>query len=272
MLKSIAGFILLLRSNMNRKTFLGNLALSTTAIPLSASGFSKPRKRPNIVWILSDQHDPDALSFTGKTTVHTPHMDRLRREGAAFTSTYCASPVCGPSRVALLTAEFPSSNGVLGNQDPSRPESFEIPRGLRNAGYETVHIGKTHLGVEGEPGTAEFANAMHQRGFTDECGTHGKIWAARLENDGPYGRYLRERGLLEAFADDYAERKERRKEDLSEAPPSALPKECYHDYWIRTQSLEWINGYKEDNPFFSRRQFRRPPCVPRRSQTLRWAL
>ncbi|RWZ67753.1 DUF4976 domain-containing protein [Labedella populi] len=98
-------------------------------------------KRPNIVLIMTDQQRFDSIAALGHTHVDTPHLDRLVREGTAFTNTYVASPSCAPSRASLFTGLYPHSSGVLRNDDKWSHSWVEL---LADSGYRCTSIGKMH--------------------------------------------------------------------------------------------------------------------------------
>ena len=71
--------------------------------------------RPNIVYIQSDQHNPAVIGAYGDQVVETPNLDRLAANGAIFTGAYCGSPICVPSRTALVTGRYPYETEVWTN-------------------------------------------------------------------------------------------------------------------------------------------------------------
>lgn len=100
---------------------------------------------PNIIFILSDQHRRDWMGGAGCEWVITPHLDRLAARGVRFAAAYCTAPLCGPSRMSLLTGRHPFRNGVYINEDclDSNAPTFAHTLGL--AGYETVLCGRMHM-------------------------------------------------------------------------------------------------------------------------------
>lgn len=101
--------------------------------------------RPNILLVFTDQQTASAMSCAGNRWVETPAMDALARRGVRFVNSYCAAPVCGPSRAAMITGLPPHQNGVVYNGDPLRPDLPTIGSVLRSAGYYTAWTGKWHL-------------------------------------------------------------------------------------------------------------------------------
>ncbi len=110
-----------------------------------------PTRRPNIVLILADDLGYGDLGVYGSRTIATPNLDRLAREGMRFTSFYANGPICTPTRVALLTGRYPQRFGLHGGLavDSSwglPAGTVTLPRLLRTADYETMHVGKWHVG------------------------------------------------------------------------------------------------------------------------------
>ena len=84
------------------------LLLALLALPLAAvPGFAAERLRPNVLLVLADDLGWGDLSCCGGKLGATPHLDRMAKEGVRFTQFYVASPICSPSRCALLTGQFP---------------------------------------------------------------------------------------------------------------------------------------------------------------------
>ena len=111
---------------------------------MSATGSTGPR-RPNILVIMSDEHDPAVMGCSGHPQVQTPNLDRLAGEGTLFDSAYCNSPICVPSRMAFFTGNYCHRIGVwdLGSALPAEIPTFG--HYFTAAGYETVLCGRTHM-------------------------------------------------------------------------------------------------------------------------------
>jgi arylsulfatase A-like enzyme len=111
----------------------------------SAVNRASPQKRPNILLITTDQQTWNALSASGNPYVRTPAMDRLAAGGVRFELSYCAAPICSPSRAALLTGRLPHETGVDFNQQLPNSNIPNIGQVFQQAGYQTVYAGKWHL-------------------------------------------------------------------------------------------------------------------------------
>ncbi len=102
--------------------------------------------RPNILFLLSDEHNSEVAGFAGDTVVRTPVLDSLAEKGTVFTNTWCQSPVCTPSRASLLTGKYISNLSCWNNHWPIFPEHETMAHQFRKAGYETCLVGKMHFG------------------------------------------------------------------------------------------------------------------------------
>ncbi|MCK5844936.1 MAG: sulfatase-like hydrolase/transferase, partial [Victivallales bacterium] len=104
-------------------------------------------KKPNVLWIMTDQHRADCLGCMGHPTVLTPHIDNIASEGVVFDNAFCQSPVCMASRASLMTGRYPSSNRVRG-MGVLPPSEATFPEVLWRNGYATGAFGKVHLTPE----------------------------------------------------------------------------------------------------------------------------
>ncbi|WP_407895619.1 sulfatase [Scytonema sp. NUACC26] len=144
---------------ISRRKFLGTTIASTaltigaSSLLSSVSAVSTKQRRPNIVFILTDDLGWGDLSIYGQTNYQTPNLDQLAREGTRFTNAYAAQTVCTPTRVGFFTGRYPARLPV-GLQEPLAggetvglpPEDPTIASLLRANGYETALVGKWHTG------------------------------------------------------------------------------------------------------------------------------
>ena len=102
-------------------------------------------KRPNIILIMSDQHNPHVMGCAGDPYVQTPNLDRMADGGVRFSSNYCAGPLCVPSRLTFLTSRYPSDIEVWVNSAALPSHTPTFAHQLTLAGYETTLCGRMHF-------------------------------------------------------------------------------------------------------------------------------
>ena len=107
----------------------------------------KEVKRPNIVFIFSDDHALQAISAYGSPHIKTPNIDRIAKEGAIFKNSFCTNSLCGPSRAVLLTGKYNHLNGQTDNRTDTHMDTWQamFPKYLQENGYATSWIGKWHI-------------------------------------------------------------------------------------------------------------------------------
>jgi arylsulfatase A-like enzyme len=144
--------------------------------------------RPNVLWVLTDQHNARALGYAGHPDVETPNLDRLAAEGVAFERAYCPSPVCGPARASLFAGEYPREHGFRTNNDgfDDRRDAGLLPGRLSAAGYHAALAGKLH--------------------FTPKAAPHG--FDRRWLHDAPYDTYHAEEPWTSDYVRWLADRRE----------------------------------------------------------------
>ena len=101
--------------------------------------------RPNFLLFITDQHRADFLGCYGHPVLRTPHIDSIAARGTAFDRFHVASPVCQPNRASLMTGRMPSVHDVRSNGISLSMEAVTFVDLLRDAGYRTALIGKSHL-------------------------------------------------------------------------------------------------------------------------------
>ncbi len=124
-------------------------------------------RRPNILFIMSDDHAAHAMSCYGSRVNQTPNIDRIAKEGVRFENCFCTNAICAPSRAVILTGKYNHLSGVrtLTEHFDSRQQTF--PKLLQQNGYQTAIVGKWHLGHGGnsDPSGFDYWNVLVGQGF-----------------------------------------------------------------------------------------------------------
>ena len=198
-------------------------------------------KQPNIILIITDQQRADTINALGAPWMHTPNLDRMVREGFAFTNCFVTSPVCVASRASLFTGMYPHAAGVFKNFQRWRPTWVEW---LASSGYHCVNIGKMHINPYDELGGFHQRFVVenkdrplfldeHDRAFYDEWDK--ALHAHKLKKP---SRYTRSAADLRAY-----------KAALG-AFPWDLPDALHSDNFIGDHVLWWLEERKATSPLF----------------------
>jgi arylsulfatase A-like enzyme len=114
-------------------------------------------KSPNFLFIITDQHRADHLGCYGNSIVKTPHIDELASKGKRWERFYVANPICMPNRASIMTGRLSSLHGARHNGIPLSRDHTTFVELLKDAGYKTGLIGKSHLqSFTGLPATNKY--------------------------------------------------------------------------------------------------------------------
>ena len=119
-------------------------------------------ERPNIIFIMSDDHAYQAISAYGMGLNHTPNIDRLADEGAIFNRGFVTNSICAPSRAVILTGKHSHINGKVDNVQPFNWDQDNFAKALQYSGYQTALVGKIHL--NGLPQGFDYSNVLPGQG------------------------------------------------------------------------------------------------------------
>ncbi|MCG8582617.1 MAG: sulfatase [Bacteroidales bacterium] len=151
----------------------------------------KNKQRPNIIFIMSDDHAEQAISAYGYGLNETPHIDRLANEGAIFKNSFVANSICAPSRAVMLTGKFSHVNGQLNNTQKFDGSQLTYPKLLQQAGYQTALVGKWHL--KSDPTGFDFWSVHYGQG--DYYNPDFKEMGKRKRYEGYSTNIVRENGI-----------------------------------------------------------------------------
>ena len=130
---------------MNKNLSKSMALLALSAGIASCSQQKEESRRPNILFIMSDDHTQQAVSAYGYDLLHTPNIDRLAKEGAIFKQSFVTNSICAPSRAVMLTGKYSHLNGKPDNRGDFNWDQQNFAKLLQQAGYQTSLVGKIHL-------------------------------------------------------------------------------------------------------------------------------
>ena len=157
-------------------------------------------KPMNVIYILSDDHRYDVMSFLGHPWVETPAMDALARDGVYFENAVVTTSLCSPSRASVLTGQYMHNHGVVDNNVPTNAGSVFFPQYLQSAGYQTGFFGKWHMGGHSDkprPGFDRWVSFKGQGHYYPP--EHLKNWSLNVD-----GESVPQKGYITDELTDYA--------------------------------------------------------------------
>ncbi|NIK78329.1 arylsulfatase A-like enzyme [Paenibacillus castaneae] len=167
----------------------------------------RKEKRPNILFIMSDDHAAHAMSCYDSKINETPNIDRIAKEGMRMDNCFCTNSICTPSRAAILTGTYNHVNGVKTLSDRLDGRQQTVAKLLQQDGYQTAMIGKWHLGHGGnsdptgfdfwsvfpgqgdyyDPSMIEMGKSITVPGYATDIVTDKSIdWMANRDKDKPF--------------------------------------------------------------------------------------
>lgn len=188
--------------------------------------------RPNILLIFTDQQRADTIGALGNPVMRTPNLDRLAREGTAFTSAYTPSPVCVAARCSLIHGQYPLHTGCYDNGLMPTDGRQTFMDALTAAGYRTHGIGKCHFTPDGQA----------LRGFQSRERQEELLPDPDLDD---YLPHLRAAGF-DHITDPHGVRGE-----MYYIPqPAQMPARLHPTQWVGDRAVSFIRDADEDQPWF----------------------
>jgi arylsulfatase A-like enzyme len=145
---------------------------------VAGAGAAEPRK-PNIVFILSDDLAQGDLGCYGQKLIQTPNLDRMAKEGTRFTQGYCGTSVCAPSRTSLMLGQHTGHSPIRANRElkaegqlPIPADSITVAKALKGSGYATACMGKWGMGMFDSPGSPLKQGFDHFFGYNCQRHAH----------------------------------------------------------------------------------------------------
>ncbi len=208
--------------------------------------------RPNILYIVADQHNTKVLGYKGHPDVQTPNLDRMASEGVRCDTAITQNPICTPSRVSFLSGQYCHNHGYYGLSGPNPNGLPNIFGHFRQSGYLTAAIGKIHCP---EYWVEDDCDVFHETCGTS-VGGRSPEYAAFLNERGKLG--LEDHGAMPEFGD--------RGRQSMEGRPSPLTFDECQEGWIANKAVEVMKQAADsDKPFLIHASLPRPhqctsPC------------
>ncbi|MHC4984786.1 MAG: sulfatase family protein [Planctomycetota bacterium] len=194
--------------------------------------------RPNVLFVLSDQHNAKVLGHAGHPDVKTPHLDRLAEQGVRFANAITQNPICTPGRVSWLSGQYCHNHGYYGLSGPNPGGLPTVLGHFRAAGYRTSAVGKIHCP---ENWVEDDADVFHE---TCSSSIGGRSEA--------YAQYLQERGLTDL--EDHNAMRECGELGVQscDGRPSKVSYEDGQEGWIVRETAAFMEACAaEGQPFFA---------------------
>ena len=169
---------------MQRRTFVQSVAGGPLLAGQTGTQPATQQRRPNVIWLLGDQHRAQALSCMSDPNVSTPNIDSMAAQGIHFTRAVSGMPLCCPFRGSMLTGRYPH-HCVPGHEYPLPDGQPTLTEPLKSAGYQTAYFGKWHLAGfhESEGRAAKFITDPDKRGGFDQ-------WTGYDNNNSQYDSWV----------------------------------------------------------------------------------
>ncbi|HEU4635497.1 MAG TPA: sulfatase-like hydrolase/transferase [Edaphobacter sp.] len=250
---------------MNRRTFLTQSAAALTTM---GTGFLKagpmPKRRPNVLLLMADQHKRSCMGAYGDPVARTPNLDRLAAGSTRFTQAYCTNPVCTPSRASIMTGLYSHHLEAQNNTTPYSPKHRTIAHHFNAAGYMTALIGKMHW-VDAQSHGFEYRLEFND--WYQYLGPKIQLYADELGRPNSGSGLPEIDDLWRDHGDPWkGHRKlDDRKGSVAVGRVSLLPEEDHFDSFVARESVRFLRNFGQaDQPFLLVSSFLKPhdPFMP----------
>jgi choline-sulfatase len=219
---------------MNRRELItGAVGVAATAAMRPRQAYAKDRK-PNLLYILADDHAGYVLGADGNKQAVTPNLDRLAAGGTRFARHYCNSPVCTPSRQSFLTSQLPHASGVTVLTTTLADDKPTLAKQLGASGYQPAVFGKMHFNQPGKPG-------LHGFQVAETEDVVGREWLAQV---GPAPSF----GSIQTKPDWHPFKDPARIWLDADKLPFPRKYEDMEGTWIAQRAVKYMEEHKDD-PF-----------------------
>ena len=213
------------------------------------------KRRPNVLWLMADQHNAGCMGCADHPDVQTPNLDRIAARGVSFRRAFANNPICSPSRICFLTGQYMHTHGMFGNDhsDWQGPQPDGLASLFRRYGYQTGLFGKSHMVRRWD------SEGFERVRYTDLCdATHDDPLTCH------YFAHLEEKGLADWYEE--GSPKPGQHHTLDGSAPAGLPYEHSIERYTGDQTLQFLDERDETRPFFVHMTFQRPhaPIAPAR--------
>lgn len=234
------------------------LVILVVITPVWANGqpASADQSRPNVLFISIDDMNDWAGFLNTHPQIQTPNMDSLATQGVSFTNAHVPAPICGPSRTAIMSGQWPTSTGIYTNSANYRrdvPHLVSMPEHFRNSGYHVMGVGKLfHAGPSRTPEDA-----------FDEYGEYGSSSAPFTKEDmdlakqTPFNRFVKNGKEFRLPLNGFPADRSWRSTNTFDWGPVDLPDEMFSDTRSANWAIEKLQK-QQDKPFFLAVGFHRP--------------
>ena len=211
------------------------------------------KKRYNVLWLMSDQHNARCAGYAGHPDVKTPNLDRIAANGVNFANGFANNPICSPSRICYMTGRYMHSHRMFGNNHAEYPHSNPDTMAcrFRRDGYQTGLFGKSHMIRKWDE------DGFERIRYTDLCDSR--------RNDPRtthYFQYLVNNGIADLYEE--GNPREDTMFTMDGSAPSRLPYEHSIEHFTGNETLKFLEERDSSRPFYIHMSFQRPhaPIAP----------